>query len=53
MSFDEKVGNLIENVRQYPLLYDKSLPDYSNNNKKSQIWAKIAGTVGYKGMNSK
>lgn len=36
---------LIKLVEQHPILYDKSLPDYKNVNKKTKAWEDIASNV--------
>ena len=40
---DEK---LISLVREYPILYDKSLSTYKDNDKKNNAWQLIAESIG-------
>ena len=46
---EQQIINLIENVRKFPVLYDKSHYKYSNKNYKAQIWRQVAENAGYKG----
>lgn len=41
---DEK---LAETVREFPILYDKSLKDFKDRNKKNLAWSDVANTVGF------
>jgi hypothetical protein len=38
---------LAEAVRVFPILYDKSLKDFKDRNKKSLAWADVAKSVGF------
>lgn len=42
---------LIELVRSYPQLYDKSHAEYKNQVKKTKIWREIGTESGFKGSN--
>ena len=42
-SMDEKVA---EAVRRFPILYNKSLKDFRDRNKKKNAWAEVARQAG-------
>ena len=46
---DEKLLQLIEEVRSKPALFDKSQSNYKNNVVKSKYWQDIAQKIGLKG----
>ena len=43
ISFDEK---LAEEVRKFPILYDKSSPDFKNRQMKVDSWKSVAQSLG-------
>ena len=45
MSLDE---NLAELVRNFPVLYDKSSPDFKNKQMKNAAWKDVARSLGLK-----
>ena len=42
-SMDQKVA---EAVRRFPILYNKSLKDFKDRNKKKNAWAEVARQAG-------
>ena len=45
ISFDER---LAEEVRKFPILYDKSSPEFKNKQKKADAWRAVAESLGLK-----
>ena len=45
VSFDEK---LAEEVRKFPILYDKSSSDFKDKQKKDLAWKTVAQSIGLK-----
>ena len=39
-------NELMNEIRKYQLLYDKSLKDFQDNDKRNQAWEEIAITLG-------
>ncbi|XP_035224197.1 transcription factor Adf-1-like [Stegodyphus dumicola] len=44
-AFNDEI--LINEIRQYPLLWDHKLKDYRNKERKELIWIKISNSIGY------
>lgn len=40
---------LLDAIKQYPVLYDKSLPRYKEVEYKKELWMKIAADLGVTG----
>ena len=41
--------NLIETVKEYPILYNKTTKGYSNNDQRNQLWQSIAALLEFDG----